>query len=375
MFAAAFMWMTACSDDSEDKKSSGETENELPGGVTTDPGEHIGENGAYCYEKCPEQAAEQCVSGNVVVCEKDANGCAKWVVQTICSATQTCQDGQSTCSERGAAQTVAMRFMAGNITTGKNQTYDLGHGTRIFKALRPDIAMIQEFNLDSMTREQWVQSTFGEEYSFVFSPNNIPNGIISKYPITDSGYWETNVENARNWDWAVIDIPGSRDLLAISVHLHTSKNAEEYPVLIQRISEKQKEGNYHVVIAGDFNTSSREEVLKHFDSVFNVRGPWPVDQTGREGTDANRNTREIENQRPLDWVLLSHDLDRLEIPITIGAHTYADGHVFDSRVYASCSAHDNANELSDVFPVEANDSGFLNMQHMAVIRDVAIPVE
>lgn len=361
---ALILLSTSCNDDASDKNSNSSQ-------TQTNTGDDS--SNVYCYEKCDENALTQCVSGNVATCEKNASGCARWVVQTLCSAEQTCDAETLKCVPRPEGKRTTLRLMAGNITSGTNQTYDLGHGTRIFQTLKPDIAMIQEFNLKSKTREEWVTSTFGEDFRFVFSENNIPNGIISKYPILDSGYWASNIENSRNWDWAVIDIPGSRDLLAISVHLHTSKNPEEYPVLIEKIKAKQAEGNYHVVIAGDFNTPNRDDVQKNFAGVFNVRGPWPVDQNGREGTDANRNDRDIDNQRPLDWVLMSYELDALEIPITVGEHTYADGHILDSRVYAGlCSVHANTDELADIPPVDAADSSYLQMQHMAVVRDVAI---
>ena len=48
------------------------------------------------------------------------------------------------------------------------------------------------------------------------------------------------------------------------------------------------------------------------------------------------------------------------MPVVIGENSFANGLVFDSRVYTP---------LSDVAPVVQSDSGATNMQHMAVIRD------
>lgn len=48
-------------------------------------------------------------------------------------------------TEGGNGETVSFRAMAANISTGNNQSYDPGHGIRIFKAVKPDIVMIQEF--------------------------------------------------------------------------------------------------------------------------------------------------------------------------------------------------------------------------------------
>jgi hypothetical protein len=50
--------------------------------------------------------------------------------------------------------------------------------------------------------------------------------------------------------------------------------------------------------------------------------------------------------------------------VVIGAASFAPGLVFDSRVYTP---------LSDVAPVVVGDSGASGMQHMAVIRDFALP--
>ena len=77
--------------------------------------------------------------------------------------------------------------------------------------------------------------------------------------------------------------------------------------------------------------------------------------------------------------MFSPDLDALETDIVIGSHTYPNGHVIDSRVYGAvkgykCSKHSGANELGDISPVQAADSGAANMQHMAVIRDIELTV-
>ena len=123
---------------------------------------------------------------------------------------------------------------------------------------------------------------------------------------------------------------------------------------------KQAEGRY-VVLGGDFNTKSARVVKTNLNTAFPVNATlsdddWPCDQNGNRNTNAER-----ENQ--YDYVLASDDLHVREAPIVIGEHTYPHGHVFDSRVYSKLG------ELDDVSPVQADDSGATNMQHMAVIRD------
>ncbi len=278
-------------------------------------------------------------------------------------------------SDKHTGTSVQLRIMAANITSGNNQSYSPGHGVRIFKAVQPDVVLIQEFNWNGAndTNEQlepFVASTFGDEFSFYRGRGAIPNGIISRFPILDSGYWDSNVVNNRHWDWAVVDLPGPKELLAVSVHLHTDDNALEMPVLIQKIQEKMAQDatkglSYFVVVGGDFNTKSRADVIARMSSVFTTTAPYPVDQKGNDATNLTRNS-------PYDYVLCSPDWCRFEIPVEIGAHTgtqaYANGHVFDSRVYAKTKMG-STSELTYVSPVEADDSSAANMQHMPVIRD------
>ena len=293
-------------------------------------------------------------------------------------ATTTDADAQT-------GDTIKLRVMAANITSGSDQGYCMskqtdsnpcdGPGVRIFQALKPDIILINEFNMvdkhESNTEAaKFVKTTFGPEFTFArqdtslstHSSINIPNGIVSRYPIIDYGYWKSNIIKDRYWDWAVIDIPGPRDLLAVSVHLSTDDHAQEMPKLIDQIeakiaADKKTTGyEYYVVIGGDFNTKSRNPAQNHFKTVFKVAAPYPADQKGNENTNAGRKS-------PYDWVLCSYDWCNNEVPVKIGSHTYNGGHVFDSRVYK------NLGELSDVSPVLGSDSGASNMQHMAVIRD------
>ncbi|MBQ8037137.1 MAG: endonuclease/exonuclease/phosphatase family protein [Proteobacteria bacterium] len=271
--------------------------------------------------------------------------------------------------------TVKLRVMAANITSGNYQAYSPGHGTRIFQAVKPDIVLIQEFNYNNTNDSRdalvgYVSSTFGPEFEFTRGRGSIPNGVISRYPIIESGYWASNEITNRDWDWAVIDLPGPRELLVVSVHLSTDRNAREMPVLIQNIQNKvsadSKKGQaYFIMIGGDFNTSSRNPVIQHMSDVFVTGAPYPVDQKSNDGTNANRG-------KPYDYLLCSPDWCKYEIPVEIGTHTgnsaYPNGHVFDSRVYSKTKVG-SGTELDYVPPVEANDSGASNMQHMAVICD------
>ena len=273
-------------------------------------------------------------------------------------------------------QTQTIRFMAANITSGNQQTYDDGKGIRIFEAFKPDIVVIQEFNYTDGAHTL-VNTVFGEDFHYYKGTGRIPNGIISRWPILSSGTWNSNITSDRAWEWAVVDIPGDRDLLAVSVHLHGKDHNKEFQPLLTQINNKQKEGNYYVILGGDFNTEKRDSAVSLLCNKSSIltcsakSGMYPVDQLENGMTSGERDDY-------YDYVIFDKDLDSYEIPITIGSHTYAHGHVIDSRVYS------DLNELDDIPPVEAEDSWLCetsphcdgnketrtNMQHMAVIRDV-----
>ena len=259
------------------------------------------------------------------------------------------------------AQKIKVRIVTANTTSGEDQSYDEGEGIRIFKALKPDIILIQEFNYNKNSIKSFVSSTFGPEYQFYRGTGDIPNGIITRYPILQTGSWKSNKVKNRQWDWAVIDIPGPRDLLAVSVHLYTQDNEAEMEPLRKQIEKKIKEDNknYFVMLGGDFNQESWEPIQRHFSSMFEIGQKyqdWPADQEGFVKTNATRH-------KQIDYLLCNPDLCALETPVVIGKHTYPKGHVLDSRVYKKLG------EMKDIAPVKPDDSAANKMQHMAVVRD------
>src|ERR1700757_1104504 len=92
------------------------------------------------------------------------------------------------------AQTISVRVMTANLTSGNFQKYETP-GLDILKGLKPDIVVIQEFNYSNNTPanfQEMLDSTFGTGFSYFRETNpayNIPNGIISRYPILDAGSW------------------------------------------------------------------------------------------------------------------------------------------------------------------------------------------
>ena len=256
-----------------------------------------------------------------------------------------------------------LRLVAGNLTSGNKQAYEQA-GIRIFRGLAADVAMIQEFNVASNSAADlrgFVDQAFGTDYTFArgAASEQIPNGIVSRYPILASGEWSDSTVGNRAFTWAQIDIPGPIDLYAISVHLLSSSSGSrntEAGQLVQNIHNLP--ANAYVVLGGDFNTTSRSEAcVQTLASVLSTGGPFPVDEAGLGNTNANRN-------KPYDWVLASGGLQALQTDTVIGGHTFADGVVADTRVYTP---------IAELAPALAADSSASNMQHMAVVRDFALP--
>ncbi len=267
------------------------------------------------------------------------------------------------------AEPLAIRVVAANLTSDNKQAYSPdngnhsnpeGAGARILKALKPDIVLIQEFNT-TVPERQWINKTLGEDYVFMTEKGmQIPNGIISRFPIIESGTWDDPVLNNREFAWAHLRLPEKRDLWVVSVHLHSkgdASRATQSAALAKFIAEKVPK-DAMLLIGGDLNTRTTEEsCFKELATVVVIPKNPPADQKGDITTNSPRN-------RPYDWVLASAPLDKTAVPVKLADAEFSHGLVFDSRVFEP---------LEKVAPVQKTDSGVPFMQHMAVVRDFRIP--
>lgn len=264
---------------------------------------------------------------------------------------------------------VKLRLVAANLTSGNAQSYSPdnsnhsnpeGAGARILKALKPDIVLIQEFNT-SVPARQWINRTFGGEFHFTREEGKqIPNGIISRFPIAESGVWDDPVLDNRDFVWARVRLPGERDLWLVSVHLHSkgaTSRAAQSAALVELVRRKVP-ADALLVIGGDLNTRGTDEkCFGVLSEVVVIPGNPPADAHGIIHTNAPRN-------RPYDWLLASKALDPAGVPVAIAGRRFPRGLVFDTRVFEP---------LSELPPAQRGDSGAPNMQHMAVVRDFVVP--
>ena len=361
-------------------------------------------DGVSCVDnKClfcvPGTAAERCALFGAQ-CGTVSDGCGGTVECGLCGAPDSCAANTCicepiTCEEQGitcgeaydgcgrfiscgpactGGETAVIRLVTGNITSGGYQSYDEGHGLRIFRGLRPQVAFVQEFRYGKSTAgdlRTMVTEGFGERFFHVVEPqtenNMIPNGVVSYFPIKAWGTLEDdNVGGTRDHTWARIDIPGEHDLWAVSVHLSTTANKRQLSakdLVIDLQSLGIPPGDF-VAIAGDYNTKKRtDSALKNLAStglvVIDTDEDCPIDQDGDDGTSSDRS-------HPYDAIYTSQNLKDLQTQVVIGSakNLSKRGLVFDSRVFKP---------LSEVAPVQKNDSGAAQMQHMAVVKDYAIP--
>ncbi len=264
-----------------------------------------------------------------------------------------------------AAGGLRLRVMEGNISSGNDQSYEI-YGERIFEGLKPDIALVQECNYASNSAadlQTFMTAAFGASYSYyreTGSAYQIPNCVVSRYPIVASGSFTDPAVANRAFAWARIALPDGHDLTAFSLHLLTTSatnRATEAKALVADIQANVPASDY-LVIGGDFNTGSRTEAcVTDLSQVVDTAAPYPADNAGNSDTSENRS-------KPHDWLLAGQGLDALATATLVGSSSFAAGLVVDTRVYTP---------LSEIAPAQEGDSGASGMQHMAVVRDFLLP--
>ena len=262
-------------------------------------------------------------------------------------------------------RTAKLRIMSANATSGSAQLYE-APGMNMLYAMDPDIIIIQEFAGSALEVVQNLEDHFHTKYSYHKGKGRIGNGIIVKGENKiKSTYTQPSVISTirdRYYEAAIVDIPGDKDLLVVSLHLYTKASEDqvsqidEYPAVAKFIHSILNEGDYYVAVGGDLNSSTNYYVNYYWNSMLATDITYPRDQKGNFKTNAAR-------RRHYDWVLVDKKFQEFSVPTQIGSQTFPNGYVLDSRVHSP---------LSDISPVEYDDSAAQNMQHMPVVRDFLI---
>lgn len=265
----------------------------------------------------------------------------------------------------GAARAAALTFtvMAANLS-GSDFEYDES-ADRVFQGLKPDIVAIQEWTVAGGDRRAFVDRNFGNEFFFCVENeprDKVPNGVISRWPITASGEWPDRVVQNRDFVWATIDLPGPRDLHVVSVHFKSGESwyqkkgrQREAAALLDYIRRAGWPADDYLVIAGDLNTVSRNEPLFKIWASLVSDARQPADQKGDKDTN-------IPRQQCYDYVLPSPALDALHVPVEVGGLVFPDGLVFDSRLWSPPPP-----------PIRPGDSAEEDLQHLPVMKAFRLP--
>ncbi|RME04859.1 MAG: hypothetical protein D6812_03905, partial [Deltaproteobacteria bacterium] len=209
---------------------------------------------------------------------------------------------------------------------------------------------------------EFVNRAFGSEFSYYVEPGreNIPNGIVSRYPIRSAGEWKDDLTPDRDFAWAIIDLPGEIDLQVVSMHLVSGGSLIEtrntQAEAIEALVAEHFDPDQYIAVGGDTNIRSMEEpAFDTFDAFLDPFEHIPVDPEG------NMNTSEPRT-KPYDWVMPNDLLDARHVPLELDGALFPEGLVFDSYVHTPLPE-----------PVEYEDSHVPGMQHMPVIKAYEIP--
>jgi endonuclease/exonuclease/phosphatase family metal-dependent hydrolase len=312
---------------------------------------------AGCFSGCGGAQREESV---------DVGGSPEAVVDEMVPDAAEESDLRACPSASGTGAAFRVRAVAGNLSSGNKQSYDLGHGLRILQGLKPDVVMLQEYKIGNNTAsdvqglaDSMLNVSSGRAYVQRGRSGAIPNGVVSRWPIVSGGDWRDSSVSDRQFTWAKIDLPGPRDLWVVSVHLLTkgsSSRLAEARELVAHFNSNVPANDF-LLLGGDFNTTSRtESAYSTLNARVVTQGPFPVDQSGDPDTNSSR-------AKPYDTVLASPCLDALETTVQLGSSSFPNGLVFDSRTYSP---------LSDAPGVLKGDSAAEAMQHMAVVRDFSV---
>ncbi len=302
-------------------------------------------------------------SGNVEVAISDdalAEGPESVKVQLVPRSPATAGATTQTIFHLRDNDTVSV--MAANITSGSNQEYE-DHGNRILQALGPDVVLLQEFNMTNGTTaaayRAWVDQNFGTNYQYCVQTGvSIPNGVVSRWPISSWGVWDDTTLTDRDFVWAKIELPGTQKMYAVSLHIKASSGYEsqrttETRALTNYIANAGWESGAYIAIGGDFNLQVRTETALSVLTSSIVRDTYqPADQNNNKNTNSGRDN-------PYDLVLPSTNLNVRHRTLSLWGYNYTNGIVFDTRITW-------ANGLPP--PSLYSNSATLNMQHMGVMK-------
>lgn len=259
----------------------------------------------------------------------------RWLVLLVLAGFLTAAAG--TAWPQVEPETQVFSVMSANITSGNYSAYE-APGIRIFQGLAPDVVLVQNFSYNNGSLRDLVDEAFGPEFYYYVEPGgeNIPNGVVSRFPILSAGEWADVEVTNRDFAWAIIGVPGDIDLQVVSAHLIAGSGEagtrNDQAIAIKANVLSYFDPGHFIVVGGDMNVLSRTEAaIDTFGTFLAVDTHIPTDQVGNSDTNATRNY-------PFDWVIPNALLDSNHTTLTVGSDLFSEGLVFDSRIYPAPAA-------------------------------------
>lgn len=256
-------------------------------------------------------------------------------------------------------------LMAANLSAQSDscETVIQDPAVRIFRGLAPDIVAIQEWNVTNAGGYRaFVDDTFGTGFAYYVEQESsceMPNGIVSRWPIVASGEWPDSQVGNRDFAWATIDLPGGVDLHVVSVHLKADSDSASIRELQARALTNymaQLPADDYIALAGDLNIHDPSEACYQILSAYLNDTRQPVDRVGDRDTNIPRNER-------YDYVLPNDRLNELHATCTVAGVSFPEGLVFESSQWSP-----------PPFPVLSGDSTAPLIQHLAVMKAFTVGV-
>jgi endonuclease/exonuclease/phosphatase family metal-dependent hydrolase len=257
-----------------------------------------------------------------------------------------------------AFSVLSANLVSGTVVVNGETAYD-DAGQNLLKALCPDVVAIQEWVVTN-SFAQFVTDNFGADFYYVTDGttglNALPNGIISRWPIVDTNIWDDAV-GYREHLHAEIDLPGSKNLNIVSVHLDAGDTAGDIANrilgarnLTNAIEQAGFAAGDYLLIAGDLNTTNRSATELSVLTSIVSDAYKPTDKAGNEETNPSK-------ARPYDYVLPDSALEVQYVGMSYNGTSFADGLIFDTREWGDHQ-----------YPALGSDSDAQNLTHSPVVK-------
>ncbi len=169
-------------------------------------------------------------------------------------------------AESGAPATATLRILNWNVLYGFNHANSIEQGVAWIADQKPDVVALQELNGNTAESLQGLAAQWGHEHSVLLKQDGFPVGLTSTAPI------EVIERRVEGFHHGYLHCR-THDMQLFVVHFWPGKD-HEAAIVLDKI-KLLLEQNQDVVVAGDFNTHSRNDA-RYLASRTNVKPLYDV---------------------------------------------------------------------------------------------------